>query len=212
MLEDNLKTYDTLSIQPLKELAFRYFIVKVLVSFYNKYSFNYHKEVYYMKRLKIEPAVTDAQILTIAGLAKEIWQQHFTPIIGAEQVAYMLERFQSYPALKEQLGEGYEYFLLNLEGTPIGYSGIHQEDKTLFLSKIYIKKAHRGNGYSSQVIDFYTSLCRERGLSLIWLTCNKNNTNSIGAYEHMGFRKTRTQVADIGNGFVMDDYIMEKKL
>lgn len=165
-----------------------------------------------MSTLQIVPAVSEAQVQTVAGLAKEIWEQHFTPIIGADQVAYMLEQFQSFTAITKQIAEGYEYFLLVLEDTPVGYSGIHEEDETLFLSKIYIKKEYRGCGYSSRVIDFYTSLCQDRSLSLIWLTCNKNNTNSISAYEHMGFVKTRTQVADIGNGFVMDDYIMEKRI
>ena len=41
------------------------------------------------------------------------------------------------------------------------------------------------------------------------MTVNRNNTGSVAAYEKMGFQKVREQVAEIGGGYVMDDYIME---
>jgi RimJ/RimL family protein N-acetyltransferase len=56
------------------------------------------------------------------------------------------------------------------------------------------------------------NLCKEKGYHKIWLTVNRFNENTIKVYEKKGFIKTRTQVADIGNGFVMDDYIMEKTI
>lgn len=56
------------------------------------------------------------------------------------------------------------------------------------------------------------SLCRERHLHKIWLTVNRNNSIAIAAYEKMGFTKAYMKKADIGNGFYMDDYIMEKKI
>lgn len=165
-----------------------------------------------MTELKIIPALTDVQLQQIADLAKPIWEEHFTPILGPAQVAYMVDRFQSYPALKAQAEEGYAYYLLNYDGQNVGYSGIHIEDKALFLSKIYLQKAYRGKDISRQVMNFYTELCQTQGLDKIWLTCNRHNTGSIGAYQHMGFVTVRTQAADIGSGYVMDDYIMEKQI
>lgn len=162
-----------------------------------------------MNELQIVPVTSDEMIKLAADLAREIWTQHFPPIIGEEQVEYMLNKFQSHCAISTQIKEGYEYFLLTFESDPIGYCGIHDEKEALFLSKIYIKQSYRGKGFSSAVIQYLKNLCKERGLSHIWLTCNKHNADSISAYEHMGFVITRTQVADIGNGFVMDDYIME---
>jgi len=165
-----------------------------------------------MDKLRIVSVDSDDKIDIVVTLAKEIWNQHFTPIIGPAQVTYMLDKFQSYSAIKKQIQEGYKYFLMDYDNTPVGYSGVHEEDGRLFLSKIYIKENCRGKGISSAVIDFYVSLCRNRNLSKIWLTCNKNNYNSIAAYEHMGFVTVRTQVADIGHGYVMDDVIMEKPI
>lgn len=158
-------------------------------------------------------AKTDGDIQTIATIAEEIWHQHFTPIIGEAQVNYMVEKFQSYPALKSQVeNDGYEYFLITSSHTPCGYIGIHPEKDALFLSKLYIKKDFRGQHLATEGFQFLITLCKERGLKKIWLTCNKHNDNTLEIYNHLGFKITREQVADIGNGFVMDDYILEYEI
>ena len=161
----------------------------------------------------IRKADTDEQIRQIADLARFIWNEHFTPIIGKDQVDYMVEKFQSYPALKKQLDDGYEYYQIFDSGEFCGYTGIHPgEDGRLFLSKLYIRKDHRGRHLATRIFDFLTDLCRERGYSAVWLTCNKHNNNSLGIYRHLGFQTIDTQEADIGGGFIMDDYIMEYQI
>ena len=93
---------------------------------------------------KAKKAETDSQVREIADLAKIIWNEHFTPIIGQKQVDYMVEKFQSYPALKEQLADGYEYYQIFDDGEFCGYTGIHPgKDNRLFLSKLYIKNRLR---------------------------------------------------------------------
>ena len=166
-----------------------------------------------MEQFEARKAETDEQIREIADLANEIWNEHFTPIIGKEQVEYMVEKFQSYPALKEQISEGYEYYQILHDGEFCGYTGIHPgEDNRLFLSKLYIKKESRGRHLATKTFGFLKDLCRERGYSAVWLTCNKHNDNSLGVYRHLGFETIDTQEADIGGGFIMDDFIMEYKI
>lgn len=166
-----------------------------------------------MGRLEVRKAETDTQVREIADLAKVIWNEHFTPIIGKDQVDYMVEKFQSYPALKEQLSEEYEYYQIFSDGEFCGYTGIHPgEDNRLFLSKLYLKKESRGHHLATGAFSFLKEICRERGYSAIWLTCNKHNDNSLGVYRHFGFEIIDTQEADIGGGFIMDDYIMEYKI
>lgn len=127
---------------------------------------------------KAKKAETDGQIREIADLAKIIWNEHFTPIIGKNQVDYMVEKFQSYPALSEQISDGYEYYQIFDNGEFCGYTGIHPgEDGRLFLSKLYIKKEYRGRHLATQAFSFLKNMCRERGYSAIWLTCNKHNDN-----------------------------------
>ena len=163
-------------------------------------------------QLQIKKAETENQIHEIADLAAVIWEEHFTPIIGEEQVDYMVEKFQSFPALSQQIRDGYEYYQFSDSNEFCGYCGIHPEDGRLFLSKLYIKKECRGRHLATQAFEFLKSLCRERGYSAIWLTCNKHNANSLAVYRHLGFETIDTQEADIGGGFIMDDYIMEYKI
>lgn len=154
-------------------------------------------------------AGTDSEIQNIAALAEEIWNQHFVPIIGKAQVDYMVEKFQSYPALKSQIeNDGYEYYQIYSSHTLAGYIGIHQEKDSLFLSKLYIKQDFRGQHLATEAFQFLVNLCNERKLNRIWLTCNKHNANTLSIYDHLGFKITSEQVANIGNGFVMDDYIL----
>ncbi len=159
--------------------------------------------------INIIPAKTDTDIQNIATLANEIWHQHFVPIIGTSQVEYMVEKFQSYPAIKHQISnDSYEYFQLFIDDTLAGYTGVHAENGELFLSKLYIHESFRGLHLATKAFHFLVELCKERGLEKIWLTCNKHNDNTLAIYDHLGFKVTDSQVADIGNGFVMDDYIL----
>lgn len=162
-----------------------------------------------MSKTEIISVNTDQDIRTITELAKQIWEQHFTPIIGDQQVAYMLEHFQSFQAIQDQLQKGYEYYLLTYQGENAGYLGIHQEADALFLSKLYIHQAYRGRHISSEAMDFMKNLCRNSRLPYIYLTCNRNNQSTLNIYQHFGFKIAEAKVTDIGNNFVMDDYILK---
>ena len=162
-----------------------------------------------MNRFKIVPALTEKDLQEISILAEEIWHQHFTPIIGKEQVIYMVDKFQSYPAIKSQIEHGYEYFKLYNGETFAGYTGVREDSDALFLSKLYLHESQRGQHFATQTIQFLIDLCTERKISKIWLTCNRNNTHTLDVYHHLGFAKVREEKADIGNGFYMDDYILE---
>jgi ribosomal protein S18 acetylase RimI-like enzyme len=153
---------------------------------------------------------TEEHIAKVVSLAEEIWTEHYTPIIGKEQVEYMLGKFQSKDAVSEQLRNGCRYFLMEENDSFIGYLAIQPKGDELFLSKIYFKSAIRRKGYGRKAIQFLETLAREGRFKKITLTVNKNNTGSIKAYEKIGFRNVGSIVQDIGNGFVMDDYKMEK--
>lgn len=162
-----------------------------------------------MKKIRMIPAVNDAEILGVAALAEEIWHEYFPPIIGEEQVDYMVEKFQSFDALKRQIADGYEYFLISSDYMMVGYTGVTEKDGSLFLSKLYLLKDSRGQHLSTEVFGHLIDLAKERKLDKIWLTCNKYNSHSLDVYKHLGFEIVRDEVTDIGNGFVMDDYILE---
>jgi len=155
-------------------------------------------------------------IKTVALLAREIWTEHFTAIIGKGQVDYMLAKFQSEEAIAQQIeNEGFLYYLLKDEGGEyVGYAGVVPDEnkEELFLSKLYIKCDKRRKGYAKKAMRFVEDLARQMGLDKITLTVNKSNTIAIEAYRKMGFENVGSIVTDIGGGFVMDDYKMEKSV
>ena len=180
-------------------------------------------------------ADTDS-IKTLASLAEAIWHEYWPAIIGMEQTDYMIERFQSFSALERDIrSNGYRYYLTYDESNIlVGYTGAVSEDfsadplgtaacahgaeiakrfsRRLFISKIYLKKEERGKHYASRIIEFWETKARAEGLECLYLTVNKHNDLGVRAYLGRGFETIESLAADIGNGFVMDDYIMTKKL
>jgi len=153
----------------------------------------------------------EEKAVELADLAREIWTEHYTPIIGPEQVEYMLSRFQSAgQILKDICSNGYRYFIAYDGAKPAGYFAVKPErdDNALFLSKFYVKKSSRGRGIGRLMLDRMLRIAAENRLDHIWLTVNKHNTVSISIYKKLGFSITEEMVTDIGNGFVMDDYKM----
>lgn len=166
-------------------------------------------------KLQFIPVETKEQVCLLASLADKVWHEFFPGIITVEQVDYMVERFQSEKALTKQITEeGYDYFLLELNSISIGYVGIHIEEDTkkLFLSKLYLLKSYRGKGYASQTFEFLKGIATAYQLKVIYLTVNRGNGHSVDVYKNWGFVTVKEEAADIGNGFVMDDYIMEYAL
>lgn len=149
---------------------------------------------------------------TVATLAHTIWRQHYTPIIGADQVAYMLDRYQSEAAIAEQTARGMQYFLMTWDAQAVGYLAFEKRDNELFLSKIYVLSDYRGKGIGRAGMDFLVEQARKKECARVSLTVNKYNSNSIKAYEAYGFQNTGALVTDIGEGFVMDDFRMELPL
>jgi len=162
--------------------------------------------------LTIIEAVSTSQFKTIAKLATEIWNEHYTPIIGKDQVNYMLDKFQSSDEIYSQVQDGQAYYLIEHKDLPIGYFCIYPVEENLFLSKLYILVAFRAQGIGKFAFDFIQNKAREFSLKTIFLTVNIHNTNAIASYEKMGFANQGPTKADIGAGYVMDDYRMVKKI
>jgi ribosomal protein S18 acetylase RimI-like enzyme len=165
--------------------------------------------------LTTKRVATPEDIEAVAGLAREIWDQHFTPIIGHAQVDYMLDEFQSVSAIARQIREdGYEYYLLADGGEWAGYFALvgGEDAGSMQLSKLYLKRSRRGRGIGWGVLELIEEECVARGVRELWLTVNKNNAGPIAFYRRVGFSIAEPIVTDIGNGFVMDDYRMVKRV
>lgn len=161
-------------------------------------------------RLRVEIVFSSDHIETVECLAKTIWNQHYSPIIGKEQVDYMLEKFQSKTAIKNDIKNGYTYYLAYLENKPQGYCAVKVDDG-VFLSKFYVLQESRGEGIGKALLRSVKDYGSKHGAQRIWLTCNKYNP-TLDIYKSLGYEVSKSIITDIGKGYVMDDYVLEKKL
>ena len=167
------------------------------------------------RRLPLPPADfvsvrTAAEIATVAKIANEIWREHYTPIIGPDQVDYMLMRFQSTEAIGDQIAGGMHYWLV-ITGSPIGYLAAEARTPALFISKFYLRSSQRGQGYGRQSMDFLADFAKAEGCNQMTLTVNRFN-DSVTIYQRLGFGIDGELCQDIGSGYVMDDYAMSRSL
>ena len=165
------------------------------------------------KEVQLVCCETNAQIKALAKLADGIWHEYFVALLSADQIDYMVDRFQSETALHKAIKqEAYQYWIAYLGKEAICYLGVCPKADTLFLSKLYLKKAYRGKGYANMMLKQAEQAAKKYDLPSITLTCNKYNTHSLDVYRHKGFVICDAVVSDIGNGYVMDDYILTKSL
>lgn len=156
--------------------------------------------------------VNDKNVHWIPELAKEIWNDTYSTIISKEQIDYMLEMMYNEKTILESTENGEHWEILKADNVPIGYIHFKEEQDKIFLSKIYLKQEEQYKGLGqlmmNHVIDFATKSNKES----VYLTVNKENKKAIRFYERNGFRNTKSEVFEIGNGYVMDDFIFEKTL
>lgn len=157
-------------------------------------------------RFRIADVPRDAPL--IARLADTCWRAHYTAIIGAAQVDYMLETIQSEGAIIRDILDGRHYRIIEDDaGSPLGYLAYDLRPTHVFLSKLYILPGIQRRGIGQVAIN---QLTRDHPQHAICLTVNKHNHQAISFYHKAGFVNTGSVVADIGGGFVMDDWKMEK--
>ena len=165
-----------------------------------------------MTTIAFKPVDSPAAIATVAALADTIWRAHYPNIITVAQIDYMLSRFQSADAIAQQIRDGLDYSLIDTDGKPIGYFATRFDADALYVSKVYLLHAYHGRGIGYQAAQEIERRAQAAGRSKLWLTVNKDNRVAIRAYERWGYQHRGPVVTDIGAGFVMDDYRLEKIL
>jgi len=151
----------------------------------------------------------------VARLADVIWRRHYPGIITVAQIDYMLARGYSEPALRPFLdARGAGLAIARCEGTPVGFAAWYraEEATTTKLDKLYVLPELHGRGAGRRLVAHVEAAARADGADALILNVNKHNAPSIGFYRRCGFEVRESVVVDIGDGFVMDDYVMAKAL
>jgi|AGTN01.2.fsa_nt_gi Acetyltransferases len=165
--------------------------------------------------IKIVPATTHntQDIQEVSALA---WPYAFKDILSASQIAYMMEWMYSDESLREQMEKkNHRYFLAKSEDEYVGYLSIEhncENRRKTKIHKIYILPDKQKKGIGRLFLDVALEKAREAGDEAIYLNVNKYNENAIAFYKRTGFVLAGEEVIDIGNGFVMDDFVFEKSV
>ena len=163
-------------------------------------------------KIEIRP-VTPPDVPAISALAREIWQASYPGIITQEQIDFMLEQRYGVERLYDDLEQADKWLdQAFYEGRRIGFAFCEIYKGEFKLDKLYIHPDVQRRGVGGQLIEHVAQRAKKLGYPAVILAVNKRNGKAIGSYKKYGFAVRAAIVDDIGCGFVMDDYIMEKKL
>lgn len=147
----------------------------------------------------------------IAKIASITWEPTYVPIIGREQVDYMLEKMYSNGALLGQLMKGDIFLIATMNGKDVGfasYAVLDDGDHVYKLHKLYVLPEMHGKGIGKFLINEVVNKVRHAGGKKLQLNVNRANI-AREFYESAGFKIKETVDIEIGNGFFMNDYVME---
>ena len=162
----------------------------------------------------ITPLAMDAigELIALAGVA---WRAHYPGIISAAQIEYMLaQRYDPYVIRGElERGEA-RWDVLRVDGVMLAFASYFagERPRAIKLDKLYVHPGHQRKGYGGMLITHVCRFVREAGCDALMLAVNKHNAGAIAAYRKHGFCIAESVTRDIGEGFVMDDYIMLKNV
>ncbi|GAA0542589.1 GNAT family N-acetyltransferase [Chitinophaga japonensis] len=163
--------------------------------------------------LHIKDATT-ADIPLIQTLVEKIWRPTYQAILSSEQISYMLDLMYSTASLTRQMETQQHRFLLLYEGeNAIGYASYSTTDAADIykLHKIYVDTGYQGKGVGRFFLNTVADRVKAAQARILELDVNRYNKARL-FYEKLGFTITGEKDTHIGNGYEMNDYIMQKVL
>lgn len=158
--------------------------------------------------LKIVPAGKN-DIDVIRELTLEVWPPTYDPIIGKQQVAYMLGLFYTPEALAKQMDGGHQFVLGYWNDHPVAFASYGPIGDRLYkLHKLYILPDMQGNGIGRDIVNYIAADISDKATGLR-LNVNIHNTPAKNFYARVGFNVIYDEDIDIGGGFFMNDHVLE---
>ncbi|MFN3544276.1 MAG: GNAT family N-acetyltransferase [Thiobacillus sp.] len=161
-----------------------------------------------------EPAaLTPAEVDAIAALARVVWQATYPALISQAQIDAMLADRYAAERIRAQLADPvHAWRVVHADGAPVGFAHAYLEADGCKLDKLYVHPDRQRRGCGGALLRAIEDWARAQGVRQLRLQVNRGNAQAIRAYEKHGFHIVEARVFDIGSGFVMDDYVMEKTL
>lgn len=156
---------------------------------------------------------TPKEIPLIRELTFQVWPQTYRGLLTQEQIDYMLEMMYSESSLENQMTKQHcRFIIVYEEEEPVGFASYSEIEPRVFkLHKIYVLPSQQGKGTGRFVIDYIIEDIRSKNAISLQLQVNRNN-KARSFYEKLGFSVADEIRLDIGGGFYMDDYVMQKSI
>ncbi|WP_298138799.1 GNAT family N-acetyltransferase [Flavobacterium sp.] len=158
--------------------------------------------------------VSKNQLSIIRDLAYQIWPNAYGEILSKEQLEYMLNLIYSIDSLEKQIDNGHTFLLVEDGNQYVGFASYelnYENSNKTKIQKLYVLPQIQGKGIGKKLIDFIKEIAVEnKNLSLV-LNVNRFN-KAKDFYEKYGFEIIKEVKIDIGNDYIMDDYVMELQL
>jgi diamine N-acetyltransferase len=152
---------------------------------------------------------------TVASLARRIWVEHYSTIISMQQIEYMLDGRFTASNLERYLEASDRWMrVLRIDDSAVGYCSYSLTGRLreMKLEQLYLLSALHGRGLGRLMLEYVEKDSRLHGCDTLMLQVNKRNTTAIEVYRRSEFTVREEIVLDIGKGYVMDDFIMAKRL
>jgi GNAT superfamily N-acetyltransferase len=150
----------------------------------------------------------------ISDLAEKIWPDTYSAYISPEQLRYMLDMMYNQGELLGQLKKGHIFLIAEEQKKEVGFASFSLIDPDNYgykLHKIYVLQEMHGKGVGKILMNEVVNLAKRNGGKTLQLNVNRNN-KAKDFYEKAGFKIKKTVDLDVGNGFFMNDYVMELPL
>ena len=142
-------------------------------------------------------------------LAWDIWQEWYWPVIGPEQLAFMLDVLYNPDSIGKQMEDGQEFFILSVRNRDAGFLAIRQAS-IVRLEKLYLKSDYRGQGIGLFMLNFAAEQAINMGKGQMQLNVNRFNP-ALGFYLANGFEILRQEDIPFGP-FFLNDFVLSRNL
>lgn len=150
----------------------------------------------------------------IHELATTTWWATYKDILSAEQLDYMFDMMYSHTSYMEQINEqGHRYLLVSYNDSYIGFASyeLHYTAITTKIHKLYVLPQQQGRGAGKLLLEGVKAEALSNNDTDITLNVNRFNP-SVHFYLKSGFINAGQEDIAIGNGYLMEDYIMQLPL
>lgn len=156
----------------------------------------------------------EEDLAIVSDLAERIWPATYGEYLSDEQLRFMLDKMYNQGELLSQLRKGYTFLMASQNGKDVGFAcfALEKPEEAIYkLHKLYVLPETHGKGVGKILMNEVVNLAQREGGKALQLNVNRNN-KAKDFYLKAGFIIKETVDLDIGNGFYMNDYIMEKQI